>query len=129
MRPNVDTLVSGALTIAASAASPTTLRLDWTGRSVEQNPGDALRPYFDAILSTASEIGCGLELHFEQLEFFNSSTVTAVIQLIRTARGQGTSLLIVFDESRKWQVLSFDALKSFQLPDGLLRILPSADAS
>ncbi len=125
MGPVVDTLTSGALVIEASAASPTTLRLDWTGRSTEQNPGDTLRPFFDAILTMASETGCGLELHFEELEFLNSSTVTAVIQVIRKARGQGTSLVIVFDQSRKWQVLSFDALKSFQLPDGLLQIRPA----
>lgn len=124
----VDTLVSGPLVIEASAVAPTTLRLDWTGRSAEQNPGDTLRPFFDAILTMAGETGYGLELHFEELEFFNSSTVTAVIQVIRKARGQGTPLEIVFDGSRKWQVLSFDALRSFQLPDGLLQIRPAEAA-
>lgn len=122
----IKSLVAGELVIEAEDAAPRTLRLDWHGRSNERNPGVLLAPYFDAVLGRAREAGCGIETHFERLEFFNSSTVTAVIQLIRKARAQGIGLAIIFDGAQKWQALSFDALKCFELPDGLLQIRPSA---
>jgi len=121
-------LVAGGLQIEVSATGPPTLRLHWSGRSNHRNPGEALRPWFDTVLRHAREGGCGIESHFEHLEFFNSSTVTAVIHLIRQARAQGTTLSILFDGSQKWQALSFDALKSFELPDGLLQIRSTAEA-
>lgn len=115
-------LMTGGLVVEAREAGPQTLRVDWFGRSNHRNPSELLRPWFETVLHRARDGGCGIEAHFEQLEFFNSSTVTAVIHFIREARAQGTSLAILFDGSQKWQALSFDALKSFELPDGLLQI-------
>ncbi|HEY0880508.1 MAG TPA: hypothetical protein VGD87_03200 [Archangium sp.] len=115
-------LVAGGLDIAVSHEAVKGLRLDWTGRCSHRSPSTVLRPYFEAVLQRAREHGCGIEAHFEQMEFFNSSTVTAIIHFIREARAQGTGLTITFDESQRWQALSFDALKSLELPDGLLEI-------
>ena len=117
-------LVSGDLLVEARAAHEK-LRIDWSGRSNARHPGALLTPYFEAVLIRARDGGCGIESHFERLEFFNSSTVTAVIQFIHQARAQGTALAITFDSELKWQALSFEALKSFELPDGLLQVRPA----
>lgn len=117
-------LVSGDLLVEARAANEN-LRIDWSGRSNARHPGALLTPYFEAVLVRARAAGCGIESHFERMEFFNSSTVTALIQFIREARAQGTALAITFDGRQKWQALSFEALKSFELPDGLLQIRSS----
>lgn len=117
-------LVAGALLVEARGADGV-LRLDWTGRSNGQRPGLMLAPYFEAVLMRARAEGSCIEVHFERLEFFNSSTVASVIGFIRAAREQGTMLAIVFDGELKWQALSFTALKSLELPDGLLKIRPS----
>ena len=100
--------------------SPGLLRLDWTGRSNARHPGGALEPYFEAILARARSEGCQVEGHFEHLEFFNSSTISSAIQFIREARAQGTTLAFVYDGDQKWQALTFEALRTFELPDGLL---------
>jgi hypothetical protein len=119
----VTELVSGELKIVAEEA-PSTLRLDWWGRSHERNPGPVLSPWLESVLQRARVRGLSIESHFERLEFFNSATVTALIHLIRKARAQGTTLIIVFNGARKWQSLSFDALRSFELPDRMLQIRP-----
>lgn len=119
-------LVSGDLLVEARDSSPELLRLDWSGRSNARHPAMLLTPYFEAVLMRARDAGCRIEAHFERLEFFNSSTVTAVIQFIHEARAQGTTLSIVFDGEQKWQALSFEALKSFELPDGMLQIRSSS---
>ena len=114
-------LVAGDLLVEARG-SQAMLRLDWSGRSNARQPAAMLAPYFEVVLHRAHGLGCGIEAHFERLEFFNSSTVTAVIKFIRAARDQGTNLAILFDGEQRWQALSFEALKSFELPDGLLQI-------
>lgn len=115
-------LVAGGLDIVVSHDRAGALRLDWTGRCSHRNPSLVLRPYFEAVLQRAKEHGCAIESHFERMEFFNSSTVTAIIHFIREARAQGTALTIVFDGAQRWQALSFDALRGLELPDGLLDI-------
>lgn len=117
-----NTLVAGELRIVEADAPPATLRLDWLGRSHERNPGPLLTPWLEAVLTRAHDGGFALEFHFEGLEFFNSATVTVLIHLIRKARERGITLLITFNRTKKWQALSFDALKCFERADGLVQI-------
>ena len=114
-------LVAGDLLVEARG-SHRLLRLDWTGRSNARHPGLMLAPWFEAVLERARLDGCGIEAHFEALEFFNSSTIGAVIQFISEARERGIELSLLFDARLHWQALSFDALKTFELEDGLVRI-------
>ncbi len=122
-------LLAGDLNIEARDCAPMMVRLDCTGRSNSRNPCELLAPYFETVLARARAAGCPVEVHFERLEFFNSSTVTAVIQLIRESRAQGTTLSIFFDGSQKWQALTFEALRTFELPDGLVKIRSITEVS
>jgi hypothetical protein len=113
-------LNAGQLSIKAStpggAATPLQLRLK--GRSSDRHPEHILGPYFASALGVAAEQQVGLELHFEELDYFNSSTITSLIQLIQEARAKGIPLTYVYDPSLRWQKLSFDALRVF-IGDGL----------
>jgi hypothetical protein len=53
----------------------------------------------------------------------NSSSITAVIQIIRDARAQKVRLEIVFDRDMDWQRLSFDALAVLLQGDDLFRLV------
>jgi hypothetical protein len=72
-----------------------------------------LAPYFRDVLATADTRKVPLELHFEKLEHFNSSTITSIIQLIQDSRARGVKLVLVYDHALRWQKLSFDALRVF----------------
>jgi hypothetical protein len=114
-------LNAGQLSIKAStppggAAAPLQLRL--RGRSSDRHPEHILGPYFASALTAAAEQEMGLELHFEELDYFNSSTITSLIQLIQEARAKGIKLTYVYDPALRWQKLSFDALRVF-VGDGL----------
>lgn len=100
------------------------LRLEWTGRSNEPDPQEVLLPIFDAALAQAAMDEAPIEMHFEKLEQFNSSTITALISFVRTAHTEGVPLVLVFDPGLRWQALSFEALKVFERPDGLLKLRP-----
>jgi hypothetical protein len=115
--------VAGDLRIDVfEAMPPAPTRLFWNGRSIERDPSRLLIPFYERILATASDKRATVEMHFERLEHFNSSTVSTLIQLIQDARKRGVRLILVFKEGLRWQKLSFEALKIFVKEDGLLEL-------
>jgi hypothetical protein len=132
----MENLAAGDLTIeAADAAEPASepgraapLILSWKGKSDDRHPARILGPYFAIALERAAERKAALEMHFEKLEHFNSSTIASVIRLIQDARARGVPLVLVYDEALKWQKLSFDALRVFARDD-LLELRPAAEPS
>jgi hypothetical protein len=107
----LETVVLGDLTAQIDSATPGILRIGMTGKSASREAGKVLAPLFDRALATARDEGRTLELHFEKLEYFNSSTIAALVQFIRATQEAGVSLTIVYDPSQKWQAMSFDALR------------------
>jgi hypothetical protein len=110
----MQSLIIGDLRIEAlEHGVPPAVQLLWKGKSNERHPSDSLGPYFREVLATASSRKLPIELHFEKLEHFNSSTITSIIQLIQDSRARGIKLVLVYDHALKWQKLSFDALRVF----------------
>lgn len=87
------------------------LVLNWLGRSASRNPGAVLHPWFDQLFGVARERHAVLEMHFERLEHFNSSTIAVLIQLINSAQDRRVRLTVRYDGNLRWQTLSFDALR------------------
>ena len=117
----METLQSGDLTIE-STDTDGVIRCVWKGKSNERNPPEILRPWFDKLLVEAADKKIGIEMHFERIEHFNSSTITALIKLIQVCRKTSIKLVMVYDQSLKWQRLSFDALRVFEKNDDLFRL-------
>jgi hypothetical protein len=99
------------LTLTLDESVPTAVRVDLKGRSNSREPGRVLLPWFRDVLRRTSSVGGRLEVHFEQLEHFNSSTISALIQIINAAHAEKVPLVLSYDDSLRWQTLSFDALK------------------
>ena len=114
----------GDLEIEISGANP--LRLVFKGKSNHREPDAVLRPLFADILPKLNGAGASLELHFEELEFFNSLTVTAVIHFIKDLRDQRVTTSVTYDASRSGQRVFFDALRMLQKTDGFLKITPAS---
>ena len=114
----MDTLIVGDLRIEAlEGIPPAPVQLLWKGKSNDRHPSVALAPYFRDVLSEAGTKKVPIELHFEKLDHFNSSTITSIIQLIQDSRAQSIKLVLVYDQALKWQKLSFDALRVFAKDD------------
>ena len=125
MSAAVDNLVAGDLRIDV-VEDKGLLRCDWRGRSVEREADLTLRPFFDGLLARAQELSATLEMHFEELDYFNSSTIGALITFIQKARRQKVHLRLVYAGSIKWQTLSFDALRMFEKGDQLFELRAAA---
>lgn len=98
------------------------VRCTWRGKSNERNPPEILKPWFDQLLAHVTATKSVLEMHFEKIEHFNSSTITALIRLIQVCRKSSVKLVMVYDQSLKWQRLSFDALRVFEKNDDLFHL-------
>lgn len=120
----MESLVSGDLRIDVTLIEGTSAELHWKGKSNARSPSIVLQPFFSQVLAEAGEKKISVELHFQALEHFNSSTITSIIQLIQDARTKAIKLVIRFDPKLKWQKLSFDALRVFAKGDGLLELKP-----
>jgi hypothetical protein len=118
---SVDDLIAGDLRIAV-VEDAGLVRCDWRGRSVEREADLTLKPFFDRLLERAHEIGALLEMHFEELDYFNSSTIGTLITFIQKARRQKVHLRLVYAGDIKWQSLSFDALRMFERGDQLFEL-------
>jgi hypothetical protein len=106
----VETVVLGDLT-AQFERDAAALRIRLTGRSASREAGDVLAPLFDRALAEGKAEGRSLVLHFERLDYFNSSTIAALVQFIRAAQQASVGLNIVYDAAQRWQAMSFDALR------------------
>jgi len=104
-------LVTEELNIDVDMGNPGLVRLLMTGKSTNREPGKLLIPFFAEALELAATMHAGIEVHFEELSHFNSSTIAAVIQVINTAQSRSMALALHYDPAQKWQVLSFEALQ------------------
>ena len=125
MSAAVENLVAGDLRIDVLEQQGL-LRCDWRGRSVEREADLTLRPFFEGLLARALAIGATLEMHFEELDYFNSSTIGSLISFIQKARRQKVHLRLVYAGTIKWQTLSFDALRMFEKSDQLFELKVAA---
>jgi hypothetical protein len=114
--------VFGDLVIEVEDEVPGVIRLDWRGKSNHRQPDSVLAPFFADMTHRAVSTQRGLEMHFEQLEFFNSSTITAIIQYVKELRDRKVKLTVSFDARHRWQKIFFDALCIFDKGDGLFSI-------
>jgi hypothetical protein len=105
-------LRSGELRID-SQVDPECLRLVWHGRSAARDPRSVLVPYFELAIEVARRSGTAVQMHFEGLEYFNSSTIAALIDAIRLGAEHRVPMVMIYKENVRWQRMSFDALRMF----------------
>jgi len=104
------------------------LQMIWGGKSNARSPLQILEPVFQEAQAYAAEAKLPLEMHFQDMEHFNSSTITALIALIQQLRDSKVQLRLHYNAALKWQKMSFDALKVFETPDGMLQIFGKGEA-
>lgn len=103
-------LCAGDLNVKAKPAADGGLSLTWTGRSCAQQPEQFIDPYLAEVADVAKAEGHAVWMHFGQLDYFNSATISTIIRFIRAARDRKLHVTITYDGSRRWQSLSFSAL-------------------
>ena len=99
------------------------VRVVWHGKSADREPGRFLVPVLDDVLERARVARVRLVLDFTALEYMNSSTFTPVVKAIDEARRAGVPIALEYSQAKKWQALSFSALRTFETRDGRVAVL------
>ncbi len=122
MAETVRSWTQGELTLEAHPG-PGELRLLWRGRSADREPGAFLLPLLGQALEACRQSKLRLTLDFSPLEYMNSSTFTPIVRIIDEARRAGVGIALEYSQAKKWQALSFSALRTFETPDGRVAVL------
>jgi hypothetical protein len=114
-------LALGDLTIDVKE-EPGRLVQVWKGSSNSRDPSVGLRPFFELSLAEASTRKLALELHFEQLNHFNSSTIAVLLRFIEKAGQKAVKLVLFYNGSQRWQGHNFEAIALLHRSDGLVEV-------
>lgn len=98
------------------------VRLAWSGRSTDREPGRFLMPIFNLLLERVRGDPKRIAMDFTRVEYMNSSTFAPLVKLLDAARRSGASVVLEYSPSRNWQTLSFSALRTFETPDGRIAV-------
>jgi hypothetical protein len=118
---DVKRFVQGDLTLELSRVSGE-LRLAWQGKSAERDPSRFLVPVLAEAMETARVNGLPLVMDFSGLDYMNSSTFTPVVKALDESRRLSVPVVLEYSLSRKWQALSFSALRTFETLDGRIKV-------
>lgn len=102
--------VLGDLKIDVEEPAPDRIVIRWRGASNTRDPGSALKTYFDVLFAEAASRKAVVEQHFEELTFFNSSTVSALLRLVTEAGRLGLPMTLHYDGSLRWQAHNFEGI-------------------
>jgi hypothetical protein len=98
------------------------LRLTWRGKSSDREPSRFLVPVLTSALERARDAGLPLVLDFRALDYMNSSTFTPVVKALDESRRLSVPIVLEYALARRWQALSFSALRTFETLDGRIKV-------
>ncbi|MFZ5469630.1 MAG: hypothetical protein ACOZIN_09350 [Myxococcota bacterium] len=93
------------------------VHLEWVGRSMELAPSSFLLPVLTQAVARARQLHKPLVIDFQKLQFFNSSTIGPVVQVLEQARRGAQQVTVLYKKDHKRQALSFTALELFRTAD------------
>ena len=114
--------VLGDLTIDVEEPSPDRIVLRWKGASNTRDPGTALKVFFDIVFAEAAGRKAAVEQHFEELTFFNSSTVSALLRIVTEAGRLGLPMILHYDGSLRWQSHNFEGISALSASLPFLKV-------
>ncbi len=99
------------------------IEVRWLGKSVQRNPSSFIIPALSDAMKRGVDANKAVVWDFRELEYMNSSTITPVIKTLEVAKKGSAKVRIVYNKSKKWQDLSFSALRIFETKDGRIAVL------
>lgn len=109
----MDSLIIENLEIVLTE-SESNIILDWKGKCDVQNSYEILGHYFET-LHDEIDIDRELVLRFTDLEYFNSSSISSLVKLLRKMDTKGVKVLVLYNKDKAWQCITFRSLETFAL--------------
>jgi hypothetical protein len=94
------------------------IQVTWLGKSVEREPGKFINPILSEMLMRGQKTNKRIILIFTSLSYMNSSTIMTISKFLEKGKDGNSYITVRYNDDRRWQKLSFNALKIFQTNDG-----------
>ncbi|ALO25264.1 MULTISPECIES: hypothetical protein [Leptospira] len=95
----------------------------WLGKSVQRNPSQFIIPTLSNVMKRGSDQHKAVIWDFRELEYMNSSTITPVIKTLEMIKKGNGKVKLIYNKTKKWQDLSFSALRIFETKDGRIQVI------
>ncbi|EMO63855.1 hypothetical protein LEP1GSC133_1957 [Leptospira borgpetersenii serovar Pomona str. 200901868] len=95
----------------------------WLGKSVQRNPSQFIIPTLSDVMKRGSDQHKAVIWDFRELEYMNSSTITPVIKTLEMIKKGNGKVKLIYNKTKKWQDLSFSALRIFETKDGRIQVI------
>jgi hypothetical protein len=104
------------------------ISLRWLGKSTARMPGEFLVPFFQKLVDEIGERKVQVDNDLTQLQHLNSSTLAAMIGVMRIFRTNGISMRVLYDPMVGWQGRSIEALRILEASSSIIRFEASHHA-
>ncbi|MCE9501298.1 MAG: hypothetical protein K8R21_12495 [Leptospira sp.] len=98
------------------------IEVHWLGKSVQRNPSGFIIPILSDVMKRGLEENKAVVWDFRQLEYMNSSTITPIIKTLEMVKKGSGKVRLIYNKTKKWQDLSFSALRIFETKDGRIQV-------
>lgn len=103
---------------------PDTIEVIWYGKSDQRNPTQFLVPILLDVLKKGIADNKLIIWNLRELEYMNSSGITPIIKGLEQAKkNPQNKVKVLYSKSKKWQDLSFSALRIFQTQDRRVELI------
>lgn len=99
------------------------IEIRWLGKSVQRNPSQFIIPTLADVMKRGAMQNKAVIWDFRQLEYMNSSTITPVIKTLEMVKKGTGKVKLIYNKGKKWQDLSFSALRIFETKDGRIQVV------
>ena len=93
------------------------IRIEWLGKSIDREPGKILNPIFLDLILEGTNKNKRIVMSFCKLKYMNSSTIMSISKFLERGKDNNSKITVIFDNERRWQKLSFNAMQIFKTDD------------
>ena len=91
--------------------SPGEATMSWHGSSDARNPAEFLEPIFRHVVAVSRGRRRTVTVDLTKLEYMNSSTVSPIINLLKTLNAEGIKSRVVFSDA-EWQQVHMRCMRT-----------------
>ena len=95
----------------------TEIKIKWLGKSIDREPGKVLNPIFYNLIIEGKNKNKRIIMSFSELNYMNSSTIMSISKFLERGKDNDSKITIQYDNERRWQKLSFNAMQIFKTDD------------
>lgn len=103
-----------SIVVEPPAETDAPLVVRWLGRASHEKPSQTLSRFLKELLVAAMSRGCPIDMHFEELEYINSSTIVVLLLFMKDVQRDELHLRLFYNPEAAFQRTVIQAFGHFK---------------